>query len=244
MPNQPIINSDKNEDGNYIIDIVYDNRNDIKNYYSLDDGNTWNEYTDSFEISSGTILAKSLKSSELQSSNSLTTVYNPKYVKYGGYYWHVIREYVNNEGKYHTLLMDVGQLSYMNHCTKDNNPSTDCGYNGSYYVYSWDKSLIQTYLNNSFLQTLQSRGADTSKIKSEQVCVDPSIGGSSVYSYGGYRKEEINAVGGTCSEYQNYKIRLITASEYINLTYYYRNTQLPYEGIVQSGTSGKVSKLD
>ena len=41
--------------------IVYDNRNDILNYYSVDNGETWKIYEGPFEISSGTILAKSVK---------------------------------------------------------------------------------------------------------------------------------------------------------------------------------------
>ena len=42
--------------------IVYDDtRDDIINYYSIDNGKTWKVYTGSFEIASGTITAKSVK---------------------------------------------------------------------------------------------------------------------------------------------------------------------------------------
>ena len=41
--------------------IKYDNRDDIINYYSIDNGATWKVYTGPFEITSGTIKAKSIK---------------------------------------------------------------------------------------------------------------------------------------------------------------------------------------
>ena len=41
--------------------IAYDTRTDITNYYSIDNGATWNLYTGSFNYSSGTVLAKSIK---------------------------------------------------------------------------------------------------------------------------------------------------------------------------------------
>ena len=41
--------------------IKYDNRDDIINYYSMDNGATWKVYTGTFEITSGTIKAKSVK---------------------------------------------------------------------------------------------------------------------------------------------------------------------------------------
>jgi hypothetical protein len=41
--------------------IVYDNRTDIDNYYSTNNGTTWTLYTASIHVSSGTIIAKSVK---------------------------------------------------------------------------------------------------------------------------------------------------------------------------------------
>ena len=41
--------------------IIYDNRDDIDNYYSIDDGKTWERYTGPFNVSSETIIAKSIK---------------------------------------------------------------------------------------------------------------------------------------------------------------------------------------
>ena len=44
--------------------ITYDTRTDIDNYYSTDDGKTWQEYTGSFQMpGNGTVLAKSVKKS-------------------------------------------------------------------------------------------------------------------------------------------------------------------------------------
>ena len=43
--------------------ITYDDRDDIENYYSLDDGVTWNSYTGGFTATSGTVQAKSVKTS-------------------------------------------------------------------------------------------------------------------------------------------------------------------------------------
>lgn len=43
------------------IEINYDNRDDIRNYYSIDNGQTWTEYTESLNLISATIIAKSVK---------------------------------------------------------------------------------------------------------------------------------------------------------------------------------------
>ena len=91
----------------------------------------------------------------------------------GGYNWHVI----GDTGTQVTLLMDANQLgsnSTMTHCTNDTDASTDCGVDstGKYYVYSWDKSKIRTYLNGQFLTDLESK--ITNDIVSTPICADPS----------------------------------------------------------------------
>ena len=69
MPAQPIIHSTagypilteygvKLGQDNYI---EYDKRDDITNYYSVDNGKTWEIYMGTFEVKSGTIMAKSVK---------------------------------------------------------------------------------------------------------------------------------------------------------------------------------------
>ncbi len=41
--------------------ITYDTRNDIDNYYSIDNGATWKKYVGSFDFPTGTVMAKSVK---------------------------------------------------------------------------------------------------------------------------------------------------------------------------------------
>jgi len=53
--------------------ITYDSRTDIDNYYSIDNGVTWKAYTTSINVTSGTIIAKSIKKgSGLEVSTSQT----------------------------------------------------------------------------------------------------------------------------------------------------------------------------
>ena len=139
----------------------------------------------------------------------------------GGYKWHVI----SDDGINLTLLMDANQLgdnSSMKHCTYDTDASTDCGVDstGKYYVYSWDKSLIGTYLNGEFLTNLESKIGN--EIISTLICVDPSRG-DNVATYGGYLKSELHALGkeNECTNYKSYKVRLISYSEYYNMSPYY-----------------------
>ena len=71
VPKVPVINANApypiltsyGVDFNSSTTIVYDTRNDIKNYYSLDNGATWIEYTGEFKLTTGTIQAKSVKTS-------------------------------------------------------------------------------------------------------------------------------------------------------------------------------------
>ena len=58
--------------------IVYDDtRDDIINYYSIDNGKTWKVYTGSFEIASGTITAKSVKKVSGLTISTTKKVYMP-----------------------------------------------------------------------------------------------------------------------------------------------------------------------
>ena len=152
-------------------------------------------------------------------------------VTLGGYKWHVI----GDTGTQVTLLMDANQLgdnSKMAHCTNDTDASTDCGVDstGTYYVYSWDKSLIRTYLNGQFLTDLKSKLSN--EIVPIRVCVDSSRG-DDVITYGGYLKIEIdNISGASCGNgYETDYVRLITNSEYWNLSPYYSGTNLSYPNV-------------
>ena len=153
----------------------------------------------------------------------------------GGYKWHVI----SDDGKNITLLMDAGQIEDMAHCTKDLNTDTDCGVASSgYYQYSWDKSLINKYLKETLYPELKNKISN--EIVPVEVCVDPSRG-DGVATYGGYLKKEIDNIDGiSCSIYETDYVRLITYSEYWNLSPYYSGTDTSYpnvSGITRLSTS-------
>ena len=131
--------------------------------------------------------------------------------------------------------MDAGQLgsnSNMAHCTKDTDASTDCGVDstGKYYVYSWDKSKIRTYLNGEFLTNLE--GKIGNEIVSTSICADPSRGDMET-TYGGYLMSELNVLGkaSNCSKQVSDKVRLISYSEYYNMTPYYTNIDANYPNV-------------
>ena len=147
----------------------------------------------------------------------------------GGYNWHVI----GDTGMQVTLLMDANQLgdnSNMAHCTDDTDASTDCGTVNGYYQYSWDKSLIRTYLNGEFLTNLESKIGN--EIVSTSICVDPLTVDGSI-TYGGYLMSELNASGKTsnCSKQVSDKVRLISDSEYYNMSLYYTSTDSNYPNV-------------
>ena len=153
----------------------------------------------------------------------------------GGYKWHVI----SDDGSNVTLLMDAGQIKDMSHCGSSNNSSNNCTYNGSYYVYSWDKSLINKYLKETLYPELKSKIPN--EIVPVSVCVEPSHG-YGVDTYGGYLKTEIeNINGASCNNgYETDYVRLITYSEYWNLSPNYSGTSGSYpnvSGITRLSTS-------
>ncbi len=152
-------------------------------------------------------------------------------IKLGGYKWHVIGD-INDKL---TLLMDANQLgdkSEMAHCTADADATTDCGVNskGDLYVYSWDKSLIRTYLNGEFLTNLESK--ITNEIISMPICADPTRDDGET-TYGGYLMSELNVLGKTsdCSKQVSDKVRLISSSEYYNMSPYYETEDDNYPNV-------------
>ena len=153
-------------------------------------------------------------------------------VTLGGYKWHVI----GDTGTQVTLLMDANQLgdnSNMAHCTSANDSSNNCTYNGSSYVYSWDKSLIRNYLNGEFLTNLESKISN--EIVSTSICADPSkdTTGGLEQSYGGYLMSELTVLGKTreCSKTVSDKVRLISYSEYWNMSPYYSGINSNYPNV-------------
>ena len=155
-------------------------------------------------------------------------------IELGGYKWHIIGE--TNENL--TLLMDAGQIDNMAHCTNDEDESTDCGVSNGYYVYSWDKSLINKYLKETLYPELKNK--ITNEIVPVSVCVDPSRRDGKA-TYGGYLKTEIDEISGaSCSSYETNYVRLITYSEYWNISPYYSETNTSYpniSGITRLSTS-------
>jgi len=113
MPDTPVINSNYGYplltsygvilDG--LVNITYDSRKDIDNYYSIDNGSTWKLYEGPFDYPVGTIMAKSIKKdTELQISTSKTISMPSDAISidaYDGddttYYetWNTARKYMN-----------------------------------------------------------------------------------------------------------------------------------------------------
>lgn len=149
-------------------------------------------------------------------------------VTLAGYNYHVI----SDDGENVTLLMDAGQIKDMAHCTNDTDFSSDCGVDSTltYYVYSWDKSLINKYLKEALYPELKNK--ITNEIVPVSVCVDSSRGDGTA-TYGGYLKEEIeNINGASCnSGYEENYVRLITYSEYWNLSPMYSGINENYPNI-------------
>ncbi len=156
---------------------------------------------------------------------------------FAGYNWHVI----GDDGTNVTLLMDAGQIEDMAHCTNDTDESTDCGVDstGQYYVYSWDKSLINKYFKDTLYPDVKNK--ITNEILPISVCVDSSSGNDNE-NYGGYLKAEIdNIAGASCNnDYETDYVRLISMSEYYNISPYYSGTNASYpnvSGITRLSTS-------
>ena len=146
---------------------------------------------------------------------------------FGGYNWHVI----SDDGSNVTLLMDGGQIEDMSHCESNNDNNNNCTYNGSNYVYSWDKSLINMYFKETLYLSLKDKIENMVPV---EVCVDQSRG-DSLASYGGYLKKEIeNISGASCnSGYESDYVRLITYSEYWNLSPSYSGTNQKFPNVTK-----------
>ena len=161
--------------------------------------------------------------------NPQTKVYKSgEAIELGGYNWHVI----GDDGTNVTLLMDAGQIADMSHCTEVLDASTDCGVDstGHLYVYSWDKSLINSYLKETLYPELKNK--ITNEIIPVSVCMDPSRG-DGVSTYGGYLKTEIDKINGaSCNNgYETDYVRLITYSEFYNLSPIYRKIDSNYPNV-------------
>jgi len=179
-------------------------------------------------------------------------------VTYGGYDWHV----VGDDGEHVTLLMDAGENGnykmpldeyndlnegIMHHCIQDENGNKihHCE-NG----YSIEQSGITKYLNDIFYNDLIDK--IDNEIIGNDICND-SQESNQGYSYGGYLKSEINLVQTSCTTtYTNLKVRLLTISEFYNMSSTY-TFELPYTGkisslpeTIETGTAnnGTIPKID
>ena len=204
-----------------------ENRNKITNTNTLSIG----EHTITCTVTTGAgNTAKVTKTTTVKGKDKLEnrTYTTGEAVALGGYNWHVI----GDTGTQVILLMDAGQLTDMSHCSSVNDSSNNCTFNGSYYVYSWDKSLIRKYLNSTLLIDLENKIGN--KIISTPICADPSRG-DNVATYGGYLMSELNALGKTsnCANQVSDKVRLISYSEYYNMSPYpyYNSTSSSYPNV-------------
>ena len=133
----------------------------------------------------------------------------------GGYNWHVI----GDTGTQVTLLMDANQLgdnSSMKHVIS------------GLRSYNWGRSSIREYLNKDFLINFEKNISN--KIISVEICDDQPKGQN---IYGGYLMSELDAIGkaSNCSSQVNDKVRLITYSEYYNMSPFFENVDSKYPNV-------------
>ena len=133
----------------------------------------------------------------------------------GGYNWHVI----GDTGTQVTLLMDANQLgdnSSMKHVIS------------GLRSYNWGRSSIREYLNKDFLINFEKNISN--KIISVEICDDQPKGQN---IYGGYLMSELDAIGkaSNCSNQVNDKVRLITYSEYYNMSPFFENANSKYPNV-------------
>lgn len=112
-------------------------------------------------------------------------------ITYGGVDFNVI----NDDGENVTLLSSA--IAKLSHLRSGNNS------------YKWSTSIINTYLNNSWLN---NTSIDSSILVSKSICDDAS--GLEKASFGGTLKEENTCQSGI---YNNYKVRLLTTNEFETL---------------------------
>ncbi len=115
-------------------------------------------------------------------------------LSYAGVNFHVI----NDDGKNVTLLADEDEIATtMSHITSSND------------VYKWSTSVINEYINTTWLET---NSIDKGILVEQSICDDAS--GLSNASYGGTLSSEGKCQSGV---YNNYRVRLLTTNEFDNL---------------------------
>ena len=136
-------------------------------------------------------------------------------ITFGGYKWHVI----GDTGTEVTLLMDANQLG--------DNSSMKHVFSGL-QSYNWGRSSIREYLNKDFLINFEKNISN--KIISVEICDDQPKGQN---IYGGYLMSELDAIGkaSNCSNQVSDKVRLITYSEYYNMSPFFENADSKYPNV-------------
>ena len=137
--------------------IVYDNRDDIDNYYSIDDGKTWERYTGPIDLQKGTIKAKSVKKDSLLEVASSKNVSIPT---------DALPKVVYDGDVTTTLPQDVAAINYKLYVDESmynqklNIVSYTLRYASGYYtrVYAYDKDNTQLLVKEC---TKGSKATDT-----------------------------------------------------------------------------------
>ena len=108
--------------------------------------------------------------------------------------------------------------------------------------YNWGRSSIREYLNKDFLINFEKNISN--KIISVEIC-DYQPKGQNIY--GGYLMSELDAIGkaSNCSNQVNDKVRLITYSEYYNMSPFFGNEDSKYPNVenITKATGNYISWL-
>ena len=169
--------------------------------------------------------------------------------------WHIVgkgdypvpnAEGTDNSGtaRGYVLLLDDTNLTKVAHCNSSSNTSSNNCYmeGASYYTYRWNVSQIRSTLVDT--STGYPQDVTFNSLRNEMIptliCNDPALVTNSTnktVTYGGSTKYEIDQFeDGTCaSGYSKDYVRLLTVSEYYNLSYRtsalstaFKRTSTPY----------------
>ena len=158
--------------------IKYDNRDDIINYYSIDNGATWKVYTGPFEITSGTIKAKSVKKESGLTIEATKKVDMPSDALGPEAYDNDDQTYVDIDHSKHNI-MDIsdemrGKSFYINILR-------DTGLGDFIYLYLYDK---KGNILNTIKWSRDYSGYANLKIDIPDGCTKISLYNASTYSNG------------------------------------------------------------
>lgn len=121
---------------------------------------------------------------------------------------------VNDSSDEITLMTKKSLENKMSHCSSE--ISEFCYYDSKItYAYKWSSSLVNYYLNNTFINELSE---DTkSNLVTKYVCDEYMNMTCDDGNCGGYSKETINHNNWSCTDYTPSNVRLISFDEYNHL---------------------------